>query len=279
MGEILQCSSYMNDQANSLFLKGFMIIHLLPNWEELLSLTRPENWCPQAVYYATLQFLSSPHHHQLKSFLQCVLLKQSLGFIRNHLFLDPYLNLALRRVMMVNPSLFCKVILIPLCDGQQGGGCSLKEASLFGDIILKSYIPASSVANTLISIAQLSDHHYFICHSVFIILLLEKKVALPFRVLECLVHHFCSMNHQSKMPLLWYHSFYLFVEIYVHECVSEQKERLIETIQLVFHPQWSTSIHQIISRTIYSSLDSCQQNDSTMMIEDDDSTNWNLNSV
>jgi essential nuclear protein 1 len=39
--------------------KAFKIIPSLPNWDEILYLTHPENWTPNAVYQATRIFVSN----------------------------------------------------------------------------------------------------------------------------------------------------------------------------------------------------------------------------
>ena len=39
--------------------KAFKIIPRLKNWEEILELTRPESWTPNATYQATKIFVSN----------------------------------------------------------------------------------------------------------------------------------------------------------------------------------------------------------------------------
>ncbi|ORZ14539.1 Bystin-domain-containing protein [Absidia repens] len=212
VGTIMQRVSSLKDPSNGIYWKGFKIIPLLTNWEDILVLMRPKDWCPEATYHATLVFLSFHNLRQLKIFLPSVLLKCAVDFIRTHSFLDPKLNLALRQVMRMTPALFCKSILIPLINPAQDGRCDLKEASLFGDILVKAHVPGLTVSTTLLSLAHFD--RYLISHSVFIIILLEKHPALPFRVLASLVDHFCkSCICHSKMPSLWYQSLYLFVDM------------------------------------------------------------------
>jgi hypothetical protein len=62
----MQSVPALEDMENRVFLKGFQIIPLLSNWEEVLLLTQPDLWCPEAVYHATLVFLSFHKLHQLK---------------------------------------------------------------------------------------------------------------------------------------------------------------------------------------------------------------------
>lgn len=154
-----------------------------------------------------------PKSNACSSFLEHILLKRSLGHIRTRGFLDQHLYLALRHVSHADPTLFCKAIVMPMNDMNQWGGCSLQEASVFGGILSSAYIPSPTSSNMLLALTQLSAQ-YCIPHSVFIIVFLEKKPVLPFRVLTSLVDHFCSMKDKaSKMPLLWYQSMYLFLDL------------------------------------------------------------------
>lgn len=51
------------------------------------------------------------------------------------------------------------------------------------------------------------------CCSYFIKLLLEKKYALPYRVIDALVAHFMRfMNETRVMPVIWHQSLLAFVE-------------------------------------------------------------------
>lgn len=51
------------------------------------------------------------------------------------------------------------------------------------------------------------------CCSYFMKLLLEKKYALPYRVIDALVGHFMRfMNETRVMPVIWHQSLLAFVE-------------------------------------------------------------------
>lgn len=50
-------------------------------------------------------------------------------------------------------------------------------------------------------------------NSIFIRVLLDKKYALPYKVVDALVFHFISFKRSDKvMPVLWYQSFLVFVQ-------------------------------------------------------------------
>jgi hypothetical protein len=51
--------------------------------------------------------------------------------------------------------------------------------------------------------------------SIFIRVLLDKKYALPFRVIDALVFHFVrSLNDTREYPVLWHQSFLTFAQRY-----------------------------------------------------------------
>lgn len=54
--------------------KAFRFIPSLKNWEEVLFLTNPEGWTPQAHFLATKMFVSSCNEKMTQRFLNLVLL-------------------------------------------------------------------------------------------------------------------------------------------------------------------------------------------------------------
>jgi len=52
-------------------------------------------------------------------------------------------------------------------------------------------------------------------NSLFLRVLLDKKYALPFRVLDSLVFHFLRFeNERRKLPVLWHQALLIFVQRY-----------------------------------------------------------------
>ncbi|ORX49459.1 hypothetical protein DM01DRAFT_1394265, partial [Hesseltinella vesiculosa] len=190
------------------YIKGFQTIPYLANWEELLLLTRPDTWNSEATYLATIAFLAADKNRQMQSFLQWVLLPQYRRFIRNHQFLDRQLHLSLCKVMLAQPSLFCKALLVPLCES----GCSLKEASIFGDVLQKATnLSTVTVTTTLCKLADLPTYSQAV--SVFITILVQKcPKHLSYRVTDALIDHFAKSVSTTNPPALWQHAFMAFVD-------------------------------------------------------------------
>ena len=63
--------------------------------------------------------------------------------------------------------------------------------------------------------------------SFFIRVLLDKKYALPYRVLDALVAHFLRFSDESRaLPVVWHQSLLTFVQRYKQELAAADKERL-----------------------------------------------------
>lgn len=69
----------------------------------------------------------------------------------------------------------------------QSGTCTLREAVIIGSILAKNSVPMLHSAAALLKIAEMN---YSGANSIFIRVLIEKRYALPFRVVDALVHHF-----------------------------------------------------------------------------------------
>ena len=160
--------------------KPFKIIPSLPQWEELLSITRPESWTANACYEATKIFISTkPHITQ--AFLRNVLLERVREDIHETKKLNVHLFNALRKALY-KPSAWFKGLLFPLVDGQ----CTLREAHIISSVLVRVSVPALHSAAALLRLTEIAAEQTSAISSeaagatnVFIRVLLEKKYALP----------------------------------------------------------------------------------------------------
>ncbi|KAI8380174.1 Bystin-domain-containing protein [Blakeslea trispora] len=210
--------------------KAFKIIPSLNNWEEILYLTNPDEWTPHATYEATRMFVSNLKAKQVQRFLSLVLLDRVRDDIQDNKKLSYHLYLALKK-SLYKPAAFFKGILFPLCES---GNCTLKEAAILGSVLSKISIP---VLHSSAAILRLSEMDYTGPNSLFIRILLDKKYALPFKVVDALVMHFARfMNDEREMPVLWHQSMLVFVQRYKQDLVGEQKDILLEVVKKKYHP-------------------------------------------
>ncbi len=69
----------------------------------------------------------------------------------------------------------------------QSGTCTLREAVIVASVLAKFSIPQEHSACAIIKIAEMD---YNGANSIFLRTLLDKKYALPFRVIDAVVFHF-----------------------------------------------------------------------------------------
>lgn len=60
--------------------------------------------------------------------------------------------------------------------------------------------------------------------SLFMTVLLDKKYALPYRVVDAVVQHFLSFQKETKtLPVMWHKCLLTFSQRYKNEITAEQK--------------------------------------------------------
>ncbi|KAL7837021.1 hypothetical protein SRHO_G00267320 [Serrasalmus rhombeus] len=218
--------------------KAFKIIPALSNWEQVLYLTEPETWTAAAMYQATRIFSSNLKERMAQRFYNLVLLPRIRDDIAEYKRLNFHLYSALKKALF-KPGAWFKGILIPLCES---GTCTLREAIIIGSILTKCSIP---VLHSSAAMLKLAEMEYNGANSIFLRLLLDKKYALPFRVLDALVAHFLLFRLEKRtLPVLWHQCLLTLVQRYKADLSSEQKEALLELLKIQNHPQISAEIRR-----------------------------------
>ncbi|KAJ8412202.1 hypothetical protein AAFF_G00144690 [Aldrovandia affinis] len=218
--------------------KAFKIIPALSNWEQVLYLTEPETWTAAAMYQATRIFSSNLKERMAQRFYNLVLLPRIRDDIAEYKRLNFHLYSALKKALF-KPGAWFKGILIPLCES---GTCTLREAIIIGSILTKCSIP---VLHSSAAMLKLAEMEYNGANSIFLRLLLDKKYALPFRVLDALVAHFLRFRTEKRtLPVLWHQSLLTLTQRYKADLASEQKTALLELIKVQPHPQISAEVRR-----------------------------------
>ncbi|NXC98550.1 BYST protein, partial [Certhia familiaris] len=218
--------------------KAFKIIPALSNWEQILYITEPETWTAAAMYQATRIFSSNLKERMAQRFYNLVLLPRVRDDIAEYKRLNFHLYMALKKALF-KPAAWFKGILIPLCES---GTCTLREAIIIGSILSKCSIP---VLHSSAALLKLAEMQYSGANSIFLRLLIDKKYALPFRVLDALVFHFLAFRREQRLlPVLWHQSFLALAQRYKEDLSSEQKEALLELLKFHSHPQISPEIRR-----------------------------------
>ncbi|KAL8695121.1 MAG: hypothetical protein Q9224_003445, partial [Gallowayella concinna] len=155
--------------------KPFKVIPTLPQWQELLSITRPEEWTANACYEAARIFVSSkPYITQ--QFLEMVILERVREDIHETKKLNVHLYNALKR-SLYRPAAFFKGFLFPLVSS---GTCTLREAHIISSVLAKVSIPVLHSAAALLRLTEIAAEQSSMATesagatNIFIRILLEK---------------------------------------------------------------------------------------------------------
>ncbi|KAK8930491.1 hypothetical protein KSP39_PZI016129 [Platanthera zijinensis] len=205
--------------------KALQRIALMERWEEVLYITEPDKWSPNAMYSATRIFASRFNPSKAQRFYKLVLLPRIRYEIQKNRRLHRALYEAIKK-SLYKPAGFFKGILFPLCQSQT---CTLMEAHIIGSIIQKVSIPPLHSSVALMTIASMD---YYGTTSFFMKLLIEKKYALPYRVLDTLVAHFMRFLEDKRvMPVIWHQTLLAFVQRYKNELTMADKDNLDSLMQ------------------------------------------------
>lgn len=227
--------------------KPFKVLPTLPQWPDLLSITRPDSWTPHAAYRATKIFISAPAATG-QYFCNEVLLEKVREDIQETKKLNVHLYNALKATFY-RPSAFFKGFLFPLVESS----CTLREAHIISSVLAKIKIPVLHSAAALLRLCEISAEQTSNINSeaagsanIFIRILLGKKYALPYKVVDALVFHFLRFraskdpnngddmpglgSKEAKLPVLWHQSLLIFAQTYRNEITEDQREALLDLL-------------------------------------------------
>ena len=237
--------------------KPFKILPTIPRWEDLLSITRPESWTPNACYEATKIFVSS-NPYVVRVFLESVILDRVREDIHETKKLNVHLYKALQKATY-KPAAFFKGFLFPLVSS---GTCTLREAHIISSVLARVSIPVLHSAAALMRLTEIAAEQSSAgtegggATNIFIRVLLEKKYALPYKVIDNLVFHFLRFRTTDvpqgedemtgisgsdmkdfKLPVLWHQSLLAFAQRYRNDITEDQREALLDLLLARGHKQ------------------------------------------
>ncbi|KAM0432815.1 hypothetical protein ACHAPT_004517 [Fusarium lateritium] len=232
--------------------KPFKILPTIPHWEDILEVTRPDTWSPNACYQATRIFVSSKPH-VVQRFLEMVILDRVREDIYETKKLNVHLFNSLKKALY-KPAAFFKGFLFPLVGS---GTCTLREAHIISAVLARISIPVLHSAAALKGLCDIAAQEA--SHgtegggatNIFIKTLLEKKYALPYQVIDALVFHFMRFRSvdpasvhsgdamaglttegdaKAKLPVIWHQSLLAFAQRYKGDVTEDQREALLDLL-------------------------------------------------
>lgn len=112
---VLRVGEYLSKYTAGKMPKAFKHIPATLMWEEVLYLTEPEKWSPNAMFQATRIFSSNLGSKKAERFYRLVLLPRVREDIRKNKRLHFALYQSLKK-SLYKPAAFNKGILFPLCE-------------------------------------------------------------------------------------------------------------------------------------------------------------------
>ncbi|KAI0017258.1 Bystin-domain-containing protein [Xylariomycetidae sp. FL0641] len=246
--------------------KPFKILPTVPHWEDIIQLTKPEDWTPNACFEATKIFVSSKPI-VVRRFMEMVLLDRVRDDIYETKKLNVHLFNALKKALY-KPAAWFKGFLFPLVES---GTCTLREAHIISAVLARVSIPVLHSGAALKGLCDIAAQEVSAgtegggATNIFIKTLLEKKYALPYQVVDALVFHFLRFRSadpasvgrgdamdmgteraatQAKLPVIWHQTLLAFAQRYKHEITEDQREALLDLLLTQNHHQIGPEIRR-----------------------------------
>ncbi|OMH79676.1 hypothetical protein AX774_g6891 [Zancudomyces culisetae] len=220
-------------------------------WQDILDITEPMNWTANAVFMATRIFISNMKPKQAQIFLNTIVLEHVREDIKQNKKLNYHLYMALKKALY-KPAAFFKGILFPICEDQYYT-TTLKECVIVGSVLAKVSIPVLHSAAALLQLSGSdngdTDSTYNGAKAIFIRILLDKKYALPYKVIDSLVYYFISFQNinnsnknfnggvasDMKLPVLWHQSLLVFSQRYKRDLSPDQRNAILDLVKVHYH--------------------------------------------
>lgn len=250
--------------------KLFKVLPSIKNWEDLLYVTSPESWTPNAVYEATRLFVSNLTAAKAEKFVSMVLysrFRQNIEESEDHK-LNYHIYRAIKK-SLYKPAAFFKGFLFQLVEDQ----CSVREAMIAASVLKKTSVPVQHAA---VALSWLLEQEFSPAATVFIRVLIEKKYALPYQTIDDIVFYFMKfriitdakasftidndrMDNEDELlddsklqmnmaqhrrlqqapplPLVWHKSLLAFAQRYKNDITDDQRDFLMEVIRQRGHKE------------------------------------------
>jgi essential nuclear protein 1 len=146
------------------------------------------------------------------------------------------------------------------------GACTQREATIVASVLAKVSVPVLHSAAALHRLCELaaeqmsSDPESAGPVNIFIKTLLDKKYALPYKVIDALVFHFLRFRAIApgeadamavdgiaageKLPVIWHQCLLVFAQRYRNDITEDQREALLDLLLTRGHKSISPEIRR-----------------------------------
>ena len=191
-----------------------------------------------------------------QTFLRNYMIDRVRDDIHERKKLDVHLYKALKKALF-KPAAFFKGFLFPLVES---GACTLREAHIVSSILVRVSVPVLHSAAALNRLCDLAVEQMNVtaeaggATNIFIRVLIDKKYALPYKVIDSLVMHFLRYRSVSfennendmdaddlktinkvKLPVIWHQGLLAFAQRYKNDISEDQREALLDLVAIKGH--------------------------------------------
>lgn len=249
----------------------FSVLPRVAHWENLIKITRPDNWTVHAFFRATKTFVASPESKHTLHFFKYYLLPKCLQNISQYGKLNYHLFQALRKAIY-RPSLWFRGILFPFLKGQFNSEYktgvrsssnsfsmgTIKQSQILSAVLMKCSVPNVHASAAFLKILELK---YTGPVGVLVKLFIDKKFALPLSVIRSVTQWFLDFGARSglneetsenkediKLPVLWFQSLFSFSKGYKKYLTEAEITALKKLVKKkIKHPLMSKEIIKYLS--------------------------------
>ena len=212
----------------------------IPDWLDLLFLSEPMNWSPNALLAVTKLFAQTSDDKKCETFYGEVLLEYVEDALEKAKNLPPMLWKSLIAAAR-RPKCFIKGVLLPLSQSN----CSQKEARIISLIVRKIKLPRDHANAFIIAICQ---GDISLVRTIFIAGMVSRGQALAIQAIDAILNYFLRFDQvDDKLPLLWHQALLDFVQRYGVELLYEQRDHLEMLLQKHKHDKITPEILKFLN--------------------------------
>ncbi|KAG9390828.1 Bystin [Carpediemonas membranifera] len=224
-----------------------LAFHILPQtkqWPELLELTNPASWTPQATYAVAHKLVSNlkDQNRILHDFLRGVLLEKCIADIEENGKLNHHYYQALRKCLY-KPEAFFSGIYLPMAEME----VNKKVAIIVGSVVANYSIPVKFSQVTMYLLATHPDIPFSPISVLLLRILLQKRYKLDTKTIRTLIVFFAEKTPEGPMPLVWQNSLLLFVQSNGDRLTAEQKNTVLSAAGRHRHGAITRLVQQALS--------------------------------
>lgn len=212
----------------------------IPDWLDLLYLSEPLKWSPNALLAVTKLFAQTSDDKKCETFYGEVLLEYVEDALEKAKNLPPMLWKSLIAAAR-RPKCFIRGVLLPLSQSS----CTQKEARIISLIVRRVKLPRDHANAFIIAICQ---GDISLVRTIFLAGMVSRGQALAIQAIDAILNYFLRFDAiDEKQPLLWHQALLDFVQKYGVELLFEQRDHLEMLLQKHKHEKITPEILKYLS--------------------------------